>query len=194
MDAYSGHNQIPMYLPDEEHTSFITNLGLYCYKVMPFGLKNAGATYQRMVNMMFAEQIGRTMEVYVDDILVKSKLVRDHIQDLDQMFKVLHRYQMKLNPLKCAFGVASGKFLGFMVNQRGIEANPKKIRALLEMQSSRKPKEVQSLTRWVAALSRFVFRSTDKCLPFFDALKEGKKFEWTDKCEVAFQAGDQRAR
>ena len=83
MDAYSGYNQIPIYLPDEEHTLFITDQGLYCYKVMPFGLKNAGATYQRMVNMMFVEQIGRTMEVYVDDMLLKSKLVRDHIQDRD---------------------------------------------------------------------------------------------------------------
>ena len=123
MDAYSGYNQIPMYLLDEEHTSFIIDRGLYCYKVMPFGLKIASATYQRMVNMMFAEQIGRTMEVYVDDMLVKSKLARDHIQDLDQMFKVLCRYQMKLNPHKCAFGIASGKFLGFMVNQKGIKAN-----------------------------------------------------------------------
>ena len=137
--------------------------------------------------MMFAEQIGRTMEVYVDDMLVKSRLARDHIEDLDQMFKVLCRYQMKLNPLKCPFGVASGKFLGFMVNQRGIEANPEKIRALLEKQSPRKSKEVQSLAGRVAALSRFISRSTDKCLPFFDALKGGKKFEWTEKCGVAFQ-------
>ena len=127
------------------------------------------------------------MEVYVDDMLVKSKLVGDHIQDLDQMFKVLHRYQMKLNPLKYAFGVTLGKFLGFMVNQRGIEANLEKILALLEMQSPRKPKEVQSVVGWVAALSRFVSQVTDKCLPFFDALKGGKKFEWIEKCELAFQ-------
>ena len=117
------------------------------------------------------------MEVYVDDTLVKSKLAKNHIQDLDQMFKVLCRCQMKLNPLKYAFGVASGKFLGFMVNQRGIEANPKKIRALLKMQLPRKPKKVQSLVGQVAALSRFISRLTDKCLPFFDALKGGNKFE-----------------
>ena len=92
MDRYSGYNQIPMYLLDEEHTSFIIDRGLYCYKVMPFGLKNAGATYQRMVDMMFTEQIGQNIEVYVDDMLVKSKLARDHIQELDQMFKVLCRY------------------------------------------------------------------------------------------------------
>ena len=112
---------------------------------MPFGPKNVGFTYQRMVNMMFTEQIGQTMEVYIDDMLVKSKLVADHIQDLDLMFEVLCRYQMKLNPLKCSFGVALEKFVGFMVNQRGIEAYTKKIRAFLKMQSPRKPKEVQSL-------------------------------------------------
>ena len=88
MDEYSGYNQIPMYLPDEEHTSFITDRGLYCYKVMPFGLKNVGATYQRMVNMMFTEQIGQAMEVYIDIMLVKSKLTADHVQDLDHVYYV----------------------------------------------------------------------------------------------------------
>ena len=100
---------------------------------MPFGLKNAGATYQCLVNMMFKEQIGRTIEVYVDDMLIKSKVTSDHIAHLADMFKIVRKYRMKLNPLKCTFGVASGKFLGFMVNQRGIEANPKKIQVLLDM-------------------------------------------------------------
>ncbi|XP_052197235.1 uncharacterized protein LOC127804415 [Diospyros lotus] len=147
MDAYSGYNQIPMNHSKEEHTSFITDRGLYCYKVMTFGLKNAGATYQRLVNTMFEAQIGRTMEVYVDDMLVKSEQAADHVRDLGEMFKILRSYHMKLNPLKCAFGVASGKFLGFMVNNRGIEANPEKIKALLDMRSPTKKKDVQSLTR-----------------------------------------------
>ena len=95
---------------------------------------------------------------------------------------------MKLNSMKCAFGVGSGKFLGFMVNQRGIEANPKKIRALLEMSSPKKPKKVISLASRVAALSRFVSRVTDRCALFFDMLKGSKKFEWTEKCKQAFQA------
>ena len=116
MDAYSGYNQIPMHVANQEHTSFITDRELYCYKVMPFGLKNVGATYQHLVNMMFKEQIGMTMEVYVDDMLVKSKAVSDHITHLTDTFKILRTYRMKLNPLKCTFGVASGKFLGFMVN------------------------------------------------------------------------------
>ena len=94
---------------------------------MSFGLKNAGATYQRLVNKMFNKQIGRNMEVYVDDMLVKSKEELAHLDDLKEMFTSLKQYQMKLNPSKCVFGVASGKFLGFMVFQRRIKANPEKV-------------------------------------------------------------------
>ena len=127
MDAYSRYNRIPMHVPDQEHTSFITNHRLYCYKVMSFGLKNARATYQRLVNMMFKEQIGKIMEVYVDDMLVKLKTAADHVVHLFDTFVVLRKYRMKLNSLKCVFEVASGKFLGFMVNHRGIKVNPEKI-------------------------------------------------------------------
>ena len=117
MDAYSGYNKIPMYVPDQEHTSFITDRDLYCYKVMPFGLKNTGVTYQHLVNVMFKEQIGKTMEVDVDDMIVKSKVAFDHVAHLADTFKILRVYRMKLNPLKCVFDVASKKFLGFMVNK-----------------------------------------------------------------------------
>ncbi|XP_024018099.1 uncharacterized protein K02A2.6-like [Morus notabilis] len=187
MDAYSRYNQIPMHPADEEHTYFITDRGLYCYKVMPFGLKNAGATYQRLVNKMFAQQIGKTMEVYVDDMLVKSARASHHVNHLGEMFGILRKYRMKLNPQKCAFGVGSGKFLGFMVSNRGIEANPEKIKALQDMRSPTKPKEVQKLTGCVAALNRFISKATDKCVPFFDALRGNKHFEWTPQCDEAFQ-------
>ncbi|XP_059458240.1 uncharacterized protein LOC132187819 [Corylus avellana] len=184
MDAFSGYNQIYMHPEDREKTAFITDRGLYCYKVMPFGLKNAGATYQRLVNKMFRDQIGRNMEVYVDDMLVKSVLPQDHILDLQETFATLKKYGMKLNPSKCAFGVSSGKFLGYMVSSRGIEANPEKIQAVLDMQSPRNLKQLQQLTGRIAALNRFISRSTDKCLPFFKVLR--KAFEWTNECEEAF--------
>ena len=100
----------------------------------------------------------------------------------------MNKYQMKLNPLKCSFGVKSMKFLRFIVNSRGIEANPEKIKALIEMKSTVKIKNVQSLTGRIAALSRFILKSTDKCVPFFNLLRGNKKFEWTDECEQAFQA------
>ena len=127
---------------DQEKIVFVTSQGLYCYKVMPFGLMNAVATYQRLVNQMFSKQIGRNMEVYVDDMLVKSREPETHLADLQEAFDTLRRYKMKLNPTKCLFGVSSGKFLGFMVSQWEIEANPEKVRAILDMVSPKKIKEV----------------------------------------------------
>ena len=114
------------------------------------------------------------MEVYVDDMLVKSKKAGGHVKDLEECFNILRQYEMKLNPQKCSFGVGSGKFLGYIVNMRGIEANPEKIRALLDMKSPTKIKEVQSLTGKVAALSRFISNSTNKCVPFFNLLRGNK--------------------
>jgi hypothetical protein len=152
---------------------------------MLFGLKNAGATYQRLVNRMFEKQIGRNVEVYVDDMLVKSIQAPDHVSDLKETFDTLRRYKMKLNPTKCAFGVSFGKFLGYLVSQRGIEANPEKVRAVLEMQPPRTTKQLQQLTGRIVALNRFISRSTDKCLPFFKILK--KAFVWDSQCDEAFE-------
>ena len=172
-----------MHEPDQEDMSFITDVGLYYYRVMPFGLKNAGETYQRLVNAMLKPQIGKTMEVYVDNMLVKSKKAVDHMDHLAEMFAILRKYGMKLNPLKCSFGVEFGKFLGFIVSARGIEANPTQIAALKEVKAPRTKKELQSLNGKVAALSRFISKATDKCIPFFDALKKGRKFfDWTPEC------------
>jgi len=151
MDAYSGYNQIMMHEPDQEDTSFITDVGLYCFKVMPFELKNAEATCQCLVNAMFKRQIGKTMEVYIDDMLVKSKKAVDHMESLAEMFAILRKYGMKLNPLKCSFGVESGKSLGFMVSARGIEANPTQITALSEVKAPRTKKELQSLNGKIVA-------------------------------------------
>ena len=116
MNAFSGYNQIMMDPSDQENTAFITEEGLYYYKVMSFGLKNAGATYQRLVNKVFADKIGRSMEVYVDDMLLKSPTIEQHIKDLADTFASLRLYNMRLNPEKCTFGVEAGKFLGFMVS------------------------------------------------------------------------------
>ena len=127
---------------DQEKTSFVTSQGLFCYKVMPFGLKNAGVIYQRLMNKMFAHQIGRNIQVYVNDMLVKNLQEDDHLDDLRETFDTLRSYNMKLNPNKCAFGVTAGKFLGFMVSQKGIEVNPKKIQDIMELEPPRMVKEV----------------------------------------------------
>ena len=167
MDAIFGYNQISMNPDDQENTSFVIGQGTYCYRVMPFGLKNVGATYQRLVNRMFQKQIGMSMEVYIDDMLVKSTTAELHIAHLSEAFQILREYNMKLNPAKCAFGVSTGKFLGFIVNNRGIEENPDKIKVVLDMSPPLSIKEVQCLTGRIAALSQFVSRASDKYQPFF---------------------------
>ena len=131
--------------------------------MLPFGLKNAGATYQRLVNIMLQKQIGASMEVYIDDMLVKSVKAELHVDHLTESFQVLKDYKMKLNSTKCAFRVSTGKFLGFIVNNRGIKANPDKIKAVLDMRPPSNTKEIQRLTGRVAVPSRFVSRSGDKC-------------------------------
>ena len=133
MDAFSGYYQIRMDPNDQEKTSFMTGQGTHCYQVMPFGLKNTKATYQMMVNRMFQKQIGASMEVYIDDMLVKSVKTEIHVDHLAESFQVLKDYKMKINPTKCAFGVSARKFLGFIVNSHGIKVNPDKIKALLDM-------------------------------------------------------------
>ncbi|XP_022851528.1 uncharacterized protein LOC111373252 [Olea europaea var. sylvestris] len=187
LDAFSRYHQIPMATEDQEKTSFMADSAIYCYKAMPFVLKNAGATYQRLINKVFADLIGKTIEAYVDDMVVKSKQVDDHITDLEEMFSTLRKYNMKLNPTKCAFGVASGKFLGFMITNRIIEANPDKIQALVSMEAPKSKKDIQKLTGRVVALNRFISRAADKCFPFFKVLRGHKSFEWNDECDLAFQ-------
>ena len=169
---------------DQEKTSFVTGQGTYCYRVMPFGLKSAGTTYQMLVNRMFQKKIGTSMEVYIDDKLVKSATTELHIAHLSEAFQILKEYNMKLNPTKCAFGVSARKFLGFIVNNQGIEANPEKIKVVLDMSPPSNIKEVQRLTGRMAALSRFVSKASDKCRPFFQVLK--KAFQWDTHCEEAF--------
>ncbi|RDX80993.1 Retrovirus-related Pol polyprotein from transposon opus, partial [Mucuna pruriens] len=182
MDAYSGYNQIRMHPEDEEKTAFITDDGAFCYKVMPFGLKNAGATYQRLMDKVFKEDI----EVYVDDMVAKSENGRSHCEALRRVFRILRRHQLRLNPEKCSFGVQAGRFLGYMLTERGIEANPEKCRAVINMRSPQNVKEVQQLMGKVVALSRFISRISDIATPVLDTLKKGKNFAWTPECEEAF--------
>ncbi|XP_072071627.1 uncharacterized protein [Arachis hypogaea] len=187
MDAYSGYNQIPMHQPDEEKTAFITPDGTYCYTVMPFGLKNAGATYQRLVNKIFRDLSGNKLEVYIDDMLAKTESGEQLTNDLEVIMNTLRKHQMRLNPAKCALGMEAGKFLGFMITQRGVEANPEKCRAILEMTNPKNLKEIQKLTGRLTALSRFLGASAQKAIPFFKIMKKGTPFKWETECEEAFQ-------
>ena len=154
---------------------------------MPFGLKNAGSTYQRMMTRMFESLLGKNIEIYIDDMVVKSKVILKHLGDLRDIFEILRSYKLRLNASKCLFGVGSGKFLGYMVTHKRIEVNPDQIKAINNLRTPRNPKEVQKLTGMTAALNRFISRSADRCRPFFLLINKWKNFEWTEEYAKAFQ-------
>jgi hypothetical protein len=156
LDCYSGYHQIALKEEYQIKTAFITPYGTYAYKTMSFRLKNAGATYQRAIQMCFADQLHRNVEAYVDDIVIKTRASNDLIADLEETFSSLRRFRWKLNPTKCVFGVPLGKLLGFIVSNRGIEANPVKIMAITDMEAPTTIKDVQKLTGCMAALNRFI--------------------------------------
>jgi len=187
LDAYSGYHQVSLKESDCIKTSFITPFGAFCYISMPFGLKNAGATYQRAMQQCLREQIGRNVEAYVDDIVIKSRVKEDLIADLSETFTSLRSFGWRLNPEKCVFGVPSGKLLGFIVSQRGIEANPEKLKDILKMPSPTTLKGVQKLAGCLAALSRFVSRLGEKAMPFYKLLKKQENFQWTTEAQHAFE-------
>ncbi|XP_027905968.1 uncharacterized protein LOC114165580 [Vigna unguiculata] len=186
MDAYSGYNQIRMHPEDEDKTAFMGIKANFCYLVMPFGLKNAGATYQRMMDRILQPMLGRNVEAYVDDMVVTSTREGSHADDLQELFDTINKYQLRLSPEKCVFGVKAGKFLGFMLTERGIEANPDKCMTIINMKSPSSVCEVQQLTGRMAALARFLARSGDKGHPYFQCLQKNNKFPWTPDCEQAF--------
>ncbi|GJT60221.1 reverse transcriptase domain-containing protein [Tanacetum coccineum] len=175
---------------DEEKTTFITSQGIFCNSKMPFGLKNAEATYQRLVDKAFQKQIGRNLEVYVDDLVIKSSTEHEIIRDVEETFQTLKEINMKLNPKKCTFGIEEGMFLGYKVNTKGIKVCPDKVEAVLSLPSPKCLKDVQKLNGKLASLNRFLSKSAEKSLPFFKTLKKCTKksdFQWTTEAEAAFK-------
>jgi hypothetical protein len=185
LDVYSGYHQIKMKESDQLATSFITPFGMYCYTTMPFGLRNAGATYQRCMNHVFGEHIGRMVEAYIDDIVAKTKKASDLRSDLQTTFKCLKAKGVKLNPEKCVFGVPRGMLLGFIISERGIEANPEKIAAITNMGPIKDLKGVQRVMGCLAALSRFISCLGEKGLPVYHLLRKAERFTWTPEAEEA---------
>src|SRR6187399_6102 len=187
LDAYSGYHQIFMAREDEEKTAFITPCGMYCFIRMPFGLKSVGSTFARAVQIGFEPQLHRNMEAYMDDIVVKTKDKATLVQDLEETFVNLRKINLKLNPEKCVFGIPSGKLLGFFVSQRGIEANPDKIKAIEQIEAPKRVNDVRRLAGCVAAMSRFISKSAERALPFFKILKKAGPMKWTPEAEAALQ-------
>uniref|UniRef100_A0A2N9HYU6 RNase H type-1 domain-containing protein n=1 Tax=Fagus sylvatica TaxID=28930 RepID=A0A2N9HYU6_FAGSY len=186
MDGFSGYNQIKMAEEDKSKTAFVTHWGTFVYDVMPFGLKNAGATYQRAMVTLFHDMIHHEKEVYVDDMIAKSRTAQDHLTDLRKLFQRLKKYQLRLNPNKCAFGVTSGKLLGFIVSGRGIEIDPAKVQAIRSMPAPKTEKEIRSFLGRINYIARFIAQLTATCEPLFKSLRKDVKIKWTEDCQRAF--------
>ena len=172
---------------DMEKTSFITEWGTYCYRVMPFGLKNAGATYQRVATTLFHDMMHKDVEVYVDDMIVKSQGRADHLAALQRFFERIRQFRLRLNPKKCSFGVTSGKLLGHIVSERGIEVDPEKTKAILDMPAPKTEKEIRGFLGRLQYISRFIARLTDICEPIFRLLRKNQPTVWNDDCQRAFE-------
>jgi hypothetical protein len=172
---------------DEPKTSFITPSGTYCYLRMPEGLKNAGGSFSRITTKVLHSQIGRNVLTYVDDIIVKSTKQENHIADLQETFAKFRRAGLNLNPEKCVFGVKKGKFLGCLVSTKGIKANPSKIEVILQMEPTKSRKGAQRLIGRLASLNRFISRSAERNLPFFEVLKSAEVFQWGSTQQKAFK-------
>jgi hypothetical protein len=181
LDCYSGYHQIALHPYGEDKMTLITPHNIYCYKVMTFGLKNVGATYKKAIQKCLKSQIGKNVEAYVHDVVVKTTGGDKIIADLTETFANLREFQRKLNPTKCVFGVPSGLLLGFMVGHRGIETNPAKVDAGRKIAKPLNKKDVMKLTGMMAALGRFISKLGEKGLPFFKLLKKADKFVWDDE-------------
>ena len=187
MDGFRGYNQIRMALKDVEKTAFRTPMGNFYYIVMPFGLKNAGVTYQRAMTAIFHDLMHHELEDYVDDIVVKSKKREEHFYVLKRVFERCRAFKLRMNPLKCAFGVSTGKFLGFLVHSRGIVADPVKATAIATMRPPVMVKELKSFLEKVSYIWRFIPGLASITFAFTKLLGKGQSFEWGEAQQTAFK-------
>jgi hypothetical protein len=190
MDGNAGYNQIFMAPEDIHKTAFRVPgaVGLFEYMVMTFGLKNAGATYQRAMNYIFHDLIGNLVEIYIDDVVVKSKSVEEHLEDLRQVLERTRRFGLRMNPKKCAFGVSAGQFLGFLVHERGIEIGLKSQEAVKTMVPPTTKKELQQLIGKINFIRRFISNLSGRLEPFMELLKikANEEFRWGASQQQAF--------
>ena len=182
MDGNAGYNQIFMAEEDIPKTTFRCpgHVGLFEWIVMTFGLKNAGATYQRALNFIFHEFIGKLVEIYIDDVVVKSGDFTKHLADLRKLLECTRKHGLKMNPNKCAFGVSVGQFFGFMVHQRGIEISKRSIDAINKIVAPTNKTKLQSLIGKVNFMRRFISNLSGKIHDFslLLKLKAEQEFIW----------------
>jgi len=188
LDAYSGYHQIKLNPTDRLKTAFITPFGAFFYLTMTFSLRNAGTTFQRCMQKCLLKQLGRNAHAYIDDIMVKTEKHNTLLEDLKETFENLRRFQIKLNPEKCVFGVPAGQLLGFLVSERDIECNPIKIKAIERMDKPTRLRDVQKFTGCLASISRFISRLGTKALPLYQLMKKTTHFKWNDKAMTLFSS------
>jgi hypothetical protein len=190
MDGNAGYNQIFMAIEDVSKIAFRCpgHIGLFEWIVMTFGLKNAGATYQRAMNYIFHELIGKVVEIYIDDVLIKSLDHESHLDDVRKTLECTRKHELKMNLNKCAFGVSAEEFLGFVVHEGGIEVGKKSIKAINEVVPPTNLKEMQTLLGKINFVRRFISNLSQKVFPFSPLLrlKMDKKFVWGDEQQKAF--------
>ena len=187
MGGFSGYNQIKMAFRDMTKTTFTTKWGIYCYTMMSFGLKNTGTTYQRMAITLLHDMMHNEVEVYVDDMIMKSKEREGHIVNLRKFFERIKEYRLRLKPQKCTFGVTVGKLLGFLVSDRRIEVDSSKIKAILELPPPKSKKEIRGFLGRLQYISQFIAKLTSTCKPIFKLLRKNEPHEWNDECQKAFE-------
>lgn len=187
MDGFSRYNQIKMAPDDMAKTTFITLWGTFCYKVMPFGLNNACATYQRAMVTLFHDMIHKDIEVYVDEMIAKSQTKEEHVEHQRKLFIRLRKFELRLNPNKCTFGVRSSKLLGFIVGQKGIEVDPDKVKAIQNMPSPKTEKEVRGFLGRLNYIARFISHLTNTCGPIFKLLRKIQAIRWNEECQAEFK-------
>jgi hypothetical protein len=190
MDGNAGYNQIFMAIEDISKTAFRCprHIGLFEWIVMTFGLKNAGATYQRAMNYIFHELIGQVIEIYIDDVVIKSLNHDTHLEDVKRTLESTRKHSLNMNPNKCAFGVSAREFLGFLVHEGGIEVGKKSMKAIDEVVHPTNLKELQSLLSKINFVRRFISNLSQKVLPFSPLLKlkKDQKFTWGDEQQKSF--------
>jgi hypothetical protein len=187
LDCFSGYHQVWMRREDEAKTGFTTPFGIFRFVKMPEGLRNAGPTFNRMMELILGSQLSRNASAYVDNIVIMSEKETDHIGDLTETFDNMRRNGLKLNPEKCIFGIRKGHLLGCMVSKWGIQANPQKIKVLRRMQPPSSRNEVQRLTGIIASLNIFIFKAAEGSLPFFKVLRANTIFQWGAEQQQAFE-------
>jgi hypothetical protein len=186
LDYFSGYHKIWLREEDEENTSFITPFGTYYYLRMPEALRNASSIFGRMTKAALKDQVGKDILSYINDIVMISKTRKNYITDLAETFANMHETRLKLNPEKCVFGMTKGKVLGCLVPTKGIEANPDKIKVIIQMQPPQSRKDVQKLIGRVASLNQFILKLAEHSLPFFTILKGFSNIEWVVEQQKAF--------